>query len=76
MFFLYTIQDRIIVSASLLGQDLATVVRGILKQKFIGKVLTKEGLCISLNYFHVTQTLVYSGEGDLLVSVPLANKSA
>lgn len=72
MFYVYTIQDHIIVKAGFLGQDLAAVLRHLILQKYIGKVLPKEGLCISLVYFHAGQTLVQPGEGDLAVSVSTA----
>ena len=68
---MYTIQDHLVVSASLLGKNLAEVLRNLIKLKYIGKVIPKEGLCVSINDFHIGQTVVYPGEGDLLVSVML-----
>ncbi len=69
MFYMYTVQDHILVSASLLGKDLNEVLKALIKQKYIGKSIPKEGLCVSFNDFHIGQTLVYPGEGDLLVTV-------
>jgi len=69
MFYIYTIQDFILVSASLLGKDLVSVVRSLISKKYIGKIIPAEGLCISISDFSIGQTIVNPGEGDLLVNV-------
>ena len=69
MFYLYTVQDHITVSATFLNQDLLTVLNKLIKEKYISKILPKEGLCISFNNLRIHKSLVYPGEGDLLVSV-------
>ena len=69
MFFIYTIQDKIVVNAGLLGKDLIEIIRQLIKEKYVGKMIQEEGLCISLVNFHTGQTIVNPGEGDLVVAV-------
>ena len=69
MFYVYTIQDRIIISPEHIGEDLIEILHKLIKEKYIGKVIPKEGLCVSFENIQVEQSLVYPGEGDLLATV-------
>jgi DNA-directed RNA polymerase subunit E'/Rpb7 len=73
MFFVYVIEDKIMVLASelqlLKDKNFEEIVENKIKDKYIDKFLENEGFCVSIYSLVVKDSIIISGEADIQANV-------
>ena len=70
MWCLLTVHEKITVPPSLASADtIDSAIRNILCEKYLGRILPREGLCAKVQGFIQREAFVVHGHGDVLVEV-------